>query len=76
MQHGNYNDPLPSGTVVTGLTNTDNIVPAPADGFGLIRFTDNGNREMDSVADLYDIVMSLDGFMLGTWNYNCFSTIF
>jgi iron complex outermembrane receptor protein len=66
---GNYNDPLPSGTVVTGLTNTDNIVPAPADGFGLIRFTDNGNREMDSVADLYDIVMSLDG-MLGTWNYN------
>ena len=65
---GNYNDPLPSGTV-TGLTNTDNIVPAPADGFGLIRFTENGNREMDTVSDLYDIVMSLDG-MLGTWNYN------
>jgi iron complex outermembrane receptor protein len=65
---GNYNDTLPSGTV-TGLTNTDNIVPAPADGFGLIRFTENGNREMDTVSDLYDIVMSLDG-MLGTWNYN------
>ena len=65
---GNYNDPVPSGTV-TGLTNTDNIVPAPADGFGLIRFTENGNREMDTVSDLYDIVMSLDG-MLGTWNYN------
>ena len=65
---GNYNDPLPSGTV-TGLTNTDNIVPAPADGFGLIRFTENGNREMDTISDLYDIVMSLDG-MLGTWNYN------
>ena len=65
---GNYNDALPSGTV-TGLTNTDNIVPAPADGFGLIRFTENGNREMDTVSDLYDIVMSLDG-MLGTWNYN------
>ena len=45
------------------------LVPAPADGFGLIRFTENGNREMDSVADLYDIVMSLDG-MIGTWNYN------
>ena len=66
---GNYPDPLPKGTTVTGLTNTDNIVPAPADGFGLIRFTENGNREMDTVSDIYDVVMSLDGF-IGTWNYN------
>ena len=58
----------PSGTV-TGLTNLDNTCPSPVDGFGLIRFTDNGNREMDIIADLFDIVLGLDG-SVGQWDYN------
>ena len=66
---GNYDyDTQPSGSV-TGLTNTNNIVPAPADGYGLIRFDLNGNREMDTVSDIYDIVLSLDG-VLGNWEWD------
>ena len=58
----------PAGAVI-GVTNLDNTCPSPVDGFGLIRFTDNGNREMDTVADLFDIVPGLDG-SVGKWDYN------
>ena len=58
----------PSGAV-TGLSDLDNTCPSPVDGFGLIRFTDAGNREMDTVADLFDIVLGLDG-TVGQWDYN------
>ena len=58
----------PAGSVI-GVTNLDNTCPSPVDGFGLIRFTDNGNREMDTVADLFDIVLGLDG-SVGKWDYN------
>lgn len=62
-----YGD-APAGTVI-GVTNLDNTCPSPVAGFGLIRFTDNGNREMDTVADLFDIVLGLDG-SVGKWDYN------
>ena len=58
----------PSGAV-TGVSDLDNTCPSPVAGFGLIRFTDNGNREMDTVADLFDIVLGLDG-TVGEWDYN------
>jgi len=58
----------PSGSV-SGLQNLDNTCASPVDGFGLIRFTDNGNREMDTVADLFDIVIGVDG-TVGEWSYN------
>lgn len=64
---GNY--PSFSGCQVTGVTDTNNVVPSPTLGLAYVRFTDNGNREMDSVADLFDIVAGFSGEM-GAWNYD------
>jgi iron complex outermembrane receptor protein len=58
-----------SGCQVTSITDTDNVVPSPGLGLAYVRFTDNGNREMDSVTDLFDIVAGVSGEM-GEWNYD------
>jgi len=65
---GNYDYSTQPGGAVVAVTNTDNVVPNPVPGFGLVRFTDNGNREMDTTTDLFDITAGLEG-TIGNWDW-------
>jgi iron complex outermembrane receptor protein len=46
------------------------IAPSPRDGFGLIRWDRAGNREMDTVGDMFDLMFALDGEMENGWYWD------
>ena len=60
---------MPDGTVV-GLSNTDNTLLAEMDGLGYVRFTANGNRDDDAVANMLDIMATVTHQMSNGWVFD------
>ena len=60
---------MPSGAVI-GMSNTDNILTAEMDGRGYVRFTANGNRDDDAVANMLDIMATVTHQMQNGWVFD------
>jgi len=44
--------------------------PSPVDGLGLIRWDRAGNREMETVGDMFDLMFALDGQLESGWYWD------
>ena len=67
--NADYSYTVPTGADVVGIDSYV-VAPSPVDGLGLVRFDGAGNRDMETVGDMLDLVFALDGTLDSGWYYN------